>query len=321
MTTDSEIDLKAGRRRVARSRGALSGVLLVVLGIIAALLPFVGPYFNFGYTPAPDDAWHWTAGRFWYELLPGAGAALGGLILLFSASRIVTLFGAWLAAVSGVWLVIGPTLADVLNLDAGSPDPQLRPGLSALAVLLYFCATGAAIVLVAGIALGRLSVHSVRDVRSAERRAEAERVAEQHRVDEEHRIAAQRAEADRAQAQRADAERAAAQRADAERADAQRADAERADAQLADAERADVAPAEAARPAADPAGHDRAQGGEPAPSQRNQGPQGQPDPGPGGWQNQPQPGGGNQIRGEGQGPQQPPSGYPMSPPPPPPAQN
>ncbi|MEO9138837.1 MAG: hypothetical protein ABI345_07175 [Jatrophihabitans sp.] len=228
MTTENEIDLKAGRRRVARSRGALSGVLLIVLGLVAALLPFVGPYFNFGYTPAPGQAWHWTAGRFWYEVLPGAGAVLGGLILLLSASRALTLFGAWLAAVSGAWLVTGPTLQRVLKLDAGSPDPQLRPGLSALAVLLYFCATGAVILLVAGIALGRLSVHSVRDVRSAERRAEAERLAEEQRIEDERRAVAERAEADRVAAERAQTERAEADRVAAERAQTERAEAERA---------------------------------------------------------------------------------------------
>jgi hypothetical protein len=41
----------AGLLRVPRSRGALSGVVLVLLGAWGALIPFIGPYFQFAYTP------------------------------------------------------------------------------------------------------------------------------------------------------------------------------------------------------------------------------------------------------------------------------
>ena len=51
------------RFRVARTRGALSGVVLVVLGAWAALVPFIGPYFDFAYTPSANQAWIWTAER------------------------------------------------------------------------------------------------------------------------------------------------------------------------------------------------------------------------------------------------------------------
>ena len=37
--------------RMPRSRGAVSGLLLVILGAWGALIPFVGPHFNFAYTP------------------------------------------------------------------------------------------------------------------------------------------------------------------------------------------------------------------------------------------------------------------------------
>src|SRR3954464_11014442 len=86
VTADMETSIRASRRRVARSRGALSGTLLMVLGLWAALVPFIGPYFNLAYTPRPNDAWHWTAARGWLEVLPGAAAFLGGLLLLFRAS-------------------------------------------------------------------------------------------------------------------------------------------------------------------------------------------------------------------------------------------
>jgi hypothetical protein len=150
----------------------MSGVLLVIAGAWAALVPFIGPYFNLAYTPAPNEAWYWTAARGWLEVLPGAAAFLGGLLLIVSASRVVTIFGGWLAAAGGAWLVVGPSLADPLNLNLGVPDPASSTGVQALAELLFFYAIGGAILLLAGLALGRLSVRSLRDVQAAQRRYE-----------------------------------------------------------------------------------------------------------------------------------------------------
>ena len=92
--------------RVPRTRGVGSGVLLILLGVWGALIPFIGPYFHFAYTP--DTAWTWTWGRFFLEIVPGVAAALGGLILLVSAFRPVAMFGAVLAAVAlGRLAVVG----------------------------------------------------------------------------------------------------------------------------------------------------------------------------------------------------------------------
>src|SRR6266849_5239393 len=55
--------------RVPRTRGAGSGFLLILLGLWGAVIPFVGPYFHFAYTP--DTAWTWTWGRFFLEIVPG----------------------------------------------------------------------------------------------------------------------------------------------------------------------------------------------------------------------------------------------------------
>ncbi len=201
MTADMSTSIRASRIRVPRTRGAASGVLLIVLGLWAGLVPFIGPYLNVAYTPAPDKAWHWTAARGVLEVLPGGVAVLGGLILLLSRSRLVTSFGGWLAALGGLWLVVGPSFTEVLNIDLGVPDPSSRDGVRALATLVFFYGIGAAILLVAALALGRLSVHSVRDVRAAERRAAAEEAAEaeeQRRIEE--RVAEERAAQDRAAA-------------------------------------------------------------------------------------------------------------------------
>src|SRR5258708_40219263 len=94
--------------RVPRTRGAGSGLLLILLGAWGALIPFVGPYFHFAYTP--DTAWAWTWGRFFLEIVPGVACALGGLILIISAFRPVAMFGAGLAAAAGAWVAVGTPL-------------------------------------------------------------------------------------------------------------------------------------------------------------------------------------------------------------------
>jgi hypothetical protein len=153
------------------------------------LVPFFGPSFDFTYAPGPDTTWHWTAARGWLEVLPGAVAVLGGLLLILSANRIVTMVAAWLAAAAGAWLVIAPAMADPLDLNLGTPNPASSVGVRALESILYFLGIGAAIVFVASLALGRLSVHGLKDVRAAERRAAAEEAAaraEQERAFAEH---------------------------------------------------------------------------------------------------------------------------------------
>jgi hypothetical protein len=148
--------------RVPRSRGVLSGLLLVLLGAWGALIPFVGPYFHYAYTP--DTAWTYTTGRFWLEILPGAGAVLGGLIVLASASRPAAHVGAWLAALSGAWFalgtVIGPTWSRI-RMNPGTPAGGTA--MRALEQIGFFTGLGVVIVLLAGMALGRFSVIGVRD--------------------------------------------------------------------------------------------------------------------------------------------------------------
>jgi hypothetical protein len=159
-----------GMLRVPRSRGVLSGLLLVLLGAWGALIPFVGPYFHYAYTP--DQAWTYTTGRFWLEVLPGAATVLGGLIVLVSASRPLAHFGAWLAALGGAWFalgsVIGPTWSGT-NMSPGTPVGGSAT--RAVEQIGFFTGLGVVIVLVAGMALGRFSVIGVRDARLAKRAA------------------------------------------------------------------------------------------------------------------------------------------------------
>jgi hypothetical protein len=163
--------LSGGGMRMARSRGLASGMLLLVLGAWAAIVPFIGDYLDFAYTPT--STWTWTSGRGWYEVAPGAAAFLGGLLLLFSANRAVTSLGAWLGIAGGAWLIIGPQLETFLDVGSTGTPTGTSNGVIALERLFYFDAIGAAILLVAAVALGRVSVRSVGDVRAARRREAA----------------------------------------------------------------------------------------------------------------------------------------------------
>lgn len=168
----TEFDTRGSRMRMPRSRGAASGIFLVVLGAWGALIPFIGPYFDFAFTP--NQSWVWTMGRGWLEVLPGAVAALGGLLLLTSGNRATAMLGGWLAVVAGAWFVIGRSFTGVLAIgDAGMPV-AVTDAKRVVLELAYFSALGAAIVFVGAMALGRLSVRTARDIAYAQRPALAD---------------------------------------------------------------------------------------------------------------------------------------------------
>jgi hypothetical protein len=149
--------------RVPRTRGAVSGAIIALLGAWGGLIPFIGP--AFGYSIGPDDAWHWTTGRLWLSVLPGVVAVLGGLMLMLSARRPTASLGALLGVLAGAWFVVGPTVSRLWN--HGVSQAGVAHGSDTLQVfeqLGYFLALGVLIVYFAAAALGRLSVRSVRDI-------------------------------------------------------------------------------------------------------------------------------------------------------------
>jgi hypothetical protein len=158
--------------RVPRSRGALSGLLLVLLGLWGALMPLIGPSFHFGF--APDKAWHFTSGRVWLQIVPGAAVFLGGLIALGSGNRAFAAFGAWLAALGGAWFTVGVPLSGLwaghnatrLGQALGDTTRQVTEQLT----LLY--GLGVISVFLAAVALGRLAVVGVKDAALAEQTTE-----------------------------------------------------------------------------------------------------------------------------------------------------
>ena len=126
--------------RIPRSRGAVSGLALVVLGAIAALAPFVGPALHL--TIGPNRTFDMTAGRFWLSLLPGVVVLLGGLITgvlcvvifpwkLYTNPHVyiftwLGFYGGVLGSVAGV-LIAGYWVLQRTQLDlAGLSQPESR---------------------------------------------------------------------------------------------------------------------------------------------------------------------------------------------------
>lgn len=158
--------------RVPRTRGAVSGAVIAILGVWGALIPFIGP--SFSYAIGPTDTWHWTSGRLWLSVIPGVVAVLGGLMLMTSARRPTASFGALLGVLAGAWFVVGPTVSALWNHGVSQAGlPHGSTGLRVLEQLGWFSALGALILYFGATALGRLSIRSARDIELAEAEAGA----------------------------------------------------------------------------------------------------------------------------------------------------
>src|ERR1700755_1099147 len=118
--SDTRVRARGGRLQMPRSRGAASGFLLILLGAWGALVPFIGPNFDFAFTP--NQAWVWTIERGWLEVLSGVATALGGLRLRGSGKRATAMLGGWLTVPGGAWFVVGRALAGPLGIGGvGAP--------------------------------------------------------------------------------------------------------------------------------------------------------------------------------------------------------
>jgi hypothetical protein len=154
-----------GSLHMPRSRGAVSGLLLIILGVWGALIPFAGPYFHFAYSPG--QAWVWSQARAWLEVFPGVTAAVGGFLLLVSGNRATAMFGGWLAVIAGAWFVVGRTLASTLRLgDVGHPIAATDAKRAAIEIA-SFSGLGVLIVFFGGAVLARVSARMARDVNFA----------------------------------------------------------------------------------------------------------------------------------------------------------
>jgi hypothetical protein len=142
--------------RLPRSTGAFSGVLIMLLGLWGALIPFVGPYFDYSF--GSNSAWHYTTDRLWLCIVPGAVAFVGGLLLLVAATRKAGGFGGWLALMAGAWFVLGPSVSLTWE-HAGGPigRPLYGTTRQMLELVGYFYGLGALLVALSAFAMGRFA--------------------------------------------------------------------------------------------------------------------------------------------------------------------
>ncbi len=166
------MNLPAG---IPRSRGALCGVLLILLGLWGGLAPFVGPYFHFGYTP--DKTWFYSTARLYFSIAPAAAAVLGGVLVLLTRSRAIGVLGGLLAALGGLWFSFGNGFTVIVlqntTLRNGAP---ISTGLPAGSVVLFrrsylesvalFGGLGALILFVGALAVGRFSLAAAKDMQA-----------------------------------------------------------------------------------------------------------------------------------------------------------
>lgn len=141
-------------RRLPKTTGALSGLLIIALGLWGALIPLVGPYFHYAF--GSYATWHLTGNRVWLDVAPGVVAVIGGLMLLTSTRRTTGILGGWLALVAGAWFVTGPMFS-LLWHGAGNPIGAPAGGHVRQAVeqLGYFYGLGVLIAILAAFATGR----------------------------------------------------------------------------------------------------------------------------------------------------------------------
>jgi hypothetical protein len=134
----------------------MSGLAVVLLGLWGALIPFVGPYFDYSF--GTNATWHYTTDRLWLDIIPGAVAVLGGLLLLSSATRMRGMLGGWLAIIAGAWFAIGPAVSVTWEHGRGPIGAPLGGTTrQALELIGYFYGLGALIVALGAFAAGRFA--------------------------------------------------------------------------------------------------------------------------------------------------------------------
>lgn len=142
--------------RLPRSTGAISGSLVVLLGLWGALIPFVGPYFHYSF--GSNSAWHYTTNRLLLDILPGALAVVAGVLVLTARTRRVGVLGGWLGLLAGAWFVIGPAVSLTWEHGGGPIGRPLGGSVRQMLELVgYFYGLGALIIALVAFASGRFA--------------------------------------------------------------------------------------------------------------------------------------------------------------------
>jgi hypothetical protein len=157
---------------IRRSRGAVTGAILVLLGLWGGLAPFVGHYLHFGFTP--DTAWGYTTGRLYYSVVPAAAVLVGGFLIIVTRIRAIGVIGGVLASLGGLWFIVGSGVMLYLlhrSVSIGAPlgsTPGLETRKDYLEALALFTALGAVVIFFGALACGRLSMISASDAAATE---------------------------------------------------------------------------------------------------------------------------------------------------------
>lgn len=141
---------------IRQSRGLVSGLALILLGIWTGLIHFVGPYFD--YQAATAGVWELTWDRVWFGVVPGVAAIVGGAMLASARDRATGSLGAWVGLAAGVWLVVCLTLASLWQTAGAGTAALTMPEQIGI-----FYGLGVVVTALAAFAAGRMTVRSVRD--------------------------------------------------------------------------------------------------------------------------------------------------------------
>jgi hypothetical protein len=135
----------------------MSGLLVLVLGVWGALVPFIGPYF--GYAFGSHATWLYTSNRLWLDVLPGGAAVIAGLLMMGASTRRAGIVAAWLGLAAGGWFLAGPAVSTLWGHSAGAPIGHPLGGQTrqAFELLGYFYALGGVIIALVSFAGGRFS--------------------------------------------------------------------------------------------------------------------------------------------------------------------
>jgi hypothetical protein len=140
--------------RISRKTGAMTGFLLIVLGLWGGLIPLIGPYF--GYAFGSHATWDLTMNRFWLDVLPGAAVVLGGLMLIWSGHRMSGTVASWMAMTGGAWFAVGPAISRLWEHGPGPIGvPLFGHTRQTFELIGYFYGLGIVVMGLAAFALGR----------------------------------------------------------------------------------------------------------------------------------------------------------------------
>lgn len=147
---------RTGTTRAWTPKAIPFGLLIAALGAWVVVAALIGPVFNFGFFN--DKSWDFSAKQWELQLIPGAVAFLGGLLLM-TPSRGSGSFGALLAFAAGAWLVVSPILYPLWS--SGDVNTFGSEGMKALRWIGHFYGPGGLILYFAGYAHGLFSSRTV----------------------------------------------------------------------------------------------------------------------------------------------------------------